>query len=224
MHLGLIGGIGPAATEFYYRGLVRAHAAAGTPLELTISNADSRVMLENLLSGQAQTQAEVFLEHVNRLQAAGADTAVVTSLGSHFCITELEAISPLPVFNAIPVLDRYFAGQDMARIALLGTRTVMESRLYGGVSSVEFVLPQGDALDAAHDNYVAMAMAGEATDEQKDFFLSLGRKLCEEGADAVALGGTDLFLAFGETDCGYRVIDCAQVHIDALASASIGQA
>jgi aspartate racemase len=42
MHLGLIGGIGPAATEFYYRHLVHAHAAAGRPLELTIAQAEVR--------------------------------------------------------------------------------------------------------------------------------------------------------------------------------------
>ncbi|MBM4442052.1 MAG: hypothetical protein FJ027_16675 [Candidatus Rokubacteria bacterium] len=35
MHLGLIGGIGPAATLFYYRHLARAHAVAGRPLDLT---------------------------------------------------------------------------------------------------------------------------------------------------------------------------------------------
>jgi aspartate racemase len=35
MHIGLIGGIGPAATEFYYRHLVRAHASAGRWMELT---------------------------------------------------------------------------------------------------------------------------------------------------------------------------------------------
>jgi aspartate racemase len=37
MHIGLIGGIGPAATEFYYRGLIDRHAKSGTRLELTIA-------------------------------------------------------------------------------------------------------------------------------------------------------------------------------------------
>ena len=31
MHIGLIGGIGPAATDFYYRGLIDRHVAAGSP-------------------------------------------------------------------------------------------------------------------------------------------------------------------------------------------------
>ena len=51
MHIGLIGGIGPAATEFYYRGLIERHAAAGTKLELTIAHADVREMGKNLVNG-----------------------------------------------------------------------------------------------------------------------------------------------------------------------------
>ena len=33
MHIGLIAGIGPAATDFYYRGLIARHSAAGIPPE-----------------------------------------------------------------------------------------------------------------------------------------------------------------------------------------------
>lgn len=223
MHLGLIGGIGPAATEFYYRGLVRGHAAANTPMDVTIVHAQTRDLLANMMAGEATRQAEIFHGFVQRLQAAGADVAVVTSLAGHFCIGELEAISPLPLLNAIPILDDHFARADISRIGLLGTRTVLESRLYGGISSVEIVLPKGDDLDATHTNYTQMAMSGRATDAQRAFFLAQGEKLCrDQGADAVALAGTDLFLAFDGADCGFPVIDCAQVHIDALIAASTG--
>lgn len=223
MHIGLIGGIGPAATEFYYRGLVKAYADAGRTMNLTIVHADTSQLLANMTSGATDDQAQVFLEFVRRLQAAGADAAVVTSLAGHFCIRELEAISPLPIINAIPILDRFFAQTGHSRIALLGTRTVLESRLYGGVTSVEIILPRGDDLQITHDNYIAMAKAGIATDQQRDFFLSLGGKLCrDQGADAVALAGTDLFLVFDGADYGFPVIDCAQVHIDAIFTASIG--
>lgn len=222
MHIGLIGGIGPAATEYYYRGLVRASSAAGKPIDLTIVHSNINTLQRNLANNAAGEQAEIFLEFVKRLQAAGADAAAVTSLAGHFCINELEAISPLPIINAIPILDRYFAAADLNRIALLGTRTVLESRFYGGVTSVEIILPQGDELQATHDNYVGMAMAGVATSQQRDFMLSLGKKLCrDQGADAIALAGTDLFLVFDGEDHEFPVVDCAQVHIDAIFAASI---
>ena len=221
MHIGLIGGIGPAATEFYYRGLVRAHASTGNAMDLTIVHADIRDLIRNATNGAGQEQAEIYLEFVKRLQSAGADAVAVTSLGGHFCIQELEAISPLPVINAIPVINAYLEQRQLERVALLGTRFVMESGIYGGISAVEFVLPQGDDLCAVHDTYLAIATSGAATEEQCAFIFSIGKRLCEDrGAEAVVLGGTDLFLVFENRECGFPVIDCAEVHIEALARAS----
>ena len=47
MHIGLIGGIGPAATDLYHRGLIERHAASGIPLELTIAYANAPTMGQN---------------------------------------------------------------------------------------------------------------------------------------------------------------------------------
>ena len=218
MHLGLIGGIGPAATEFYYRGLVQAFSSAGHILDLTIVNADTNTLLNNLARAAADEQAQIFLTLVERLQAAGADVAAVTSLAGHFCIQQLEARSPLPLINALPVLDRHFDEKAYRRIALLGTRSVMESSLYGQIHSAEVVQMTDTELDQVHEDYVTMAKAGKATDEQSQRFLMMAGKLCRErGADAVALAGTDLFLAFNGVECDFPVVDCARVHINELA-------
>jgi len=217
MHIGLIGGIGPAATEFYYRNLVRAHAAANCVLELTIVQADMRDLVQNISDGVTDKQAEIFLRLTRRLQAAGAEVVAVTSIAGHFCIRELEALSPLPVINAIPEIEAALVSRRLRRVGLLGTRVVMQSRLYGGVSAVEVVLPQGESFDATHDAYVAMAAAGQADDQQRELLFSVGNDLCrKQGAEAIVLAGTDLFLAFEGRDCGFPTIDCARVHIDAL--------
>lgn len=222
MHIGLIGGIGPAATEFYYRGLVQAHDAVGKPMELTIVQAQVRDLVRNVANGAAEEQAAIFCDLVARLAAAGAKAAAVTSMGGHFCISELEAISPLPMINAIPILDAEFGRRGFGRIGLLGNETVMRSRLYGGISSAEIVTPDGDDLTEAGDAYTAMALAGRATDEQRDYFRTMGQRLCDEqGADAIVLGGTDLFLAFDGQNCEYPLIDCAEIHIEALFKASV---
>ena len=77
--------------------------------------------------------------------------------------------------------------------------------------------PEGAALDAVHNAYVTMAMAAHVTEAQRQVFFSVGKNLCEErGAEAIVLGGTDLFLAFAGQDCGFPVLDCAEAHVDAL--------
>jgi len=222
MHVGLIGGIGPAATEFYYRGLTRAFAAAGRRLELTIVNAEVREMTRNMDARDPGAQAQVFAELIGRLKAAGAKAAAVTSMGGHFCIQELTAISPLPLINAIPALDDHFRQMGVKRIGIMGSLAVMESKFYGGVTSVEIVAPQGPELDDVHARYVALATAAVATDDDRHYFLEAGRRLAEEqGADVVVLSGTDLFLAFDGAKPTYKVADAAEIHIGAIIRAAM---
>jgi len=223
VHIGLIGGIGPAATEFYYRGLIDRHAASGTPLDLTIAHADVREMARNLASGDRSQQAKVFAKLVRRLQAAGAQMAAVTSMGGHFCIRELEAVSPLPLLNALPVVDAAIKRREHKRVGIIGTRLVMETRLYGAITSATVIAPEGDELEEVQANYGAMAVAGRVTDAQRRVFFRAGQRLCEKGAETVLLGGTDLILAFAGRDCGFRVLDLADVHVEAIYQKSVEQ-
>jgi aspartate racemase len=179
-------------------------------------------MVRNLTDGAPDRQARVFARLASRLQAAGADLVAVTSMGGHFCIRELISMSPLPILNLIPELDRALAARKLRRVGLLGTRLVMETRVYGGVPSVEVVLPRGERLQATHDAYVAMATVGQVTAAQREVFLASSRDLMDQGAEAVVLVGTDLFLAFDGLDCGFPLIDSAQVHVDALVRDSTG--
>jgi aspartate racemase len=54
MHIGLIGGIGPAATDFYYRRLISIFASRKAALDLTIVHADTPTLLDNLAMGHTE--------------------------------------------------------------------------------------------------------------------------------------------------------------------------
>jgi len=217
MHIGLIGGIGPAATEVYYRRLVRVHADAKRRLALTIVHADVTELIANLEAGRALEQAHIFEKYIQQLRAGGCEAVALTSMASHFCIKDLAAISGLPLIDAVPVLDSYFANSGLSRVGVLGTRAVMESGLYG-VSSAEVVTVDRDEIDRIHACYVAIAVAGFATPQQRDYLHDAGRKLCgNKGAKVVVLGGTDLSLAFAGEDPGYPTVDSAIIHADAIA-------
>lgn len=216
MYIGLIGGIGPAATNFYYRGLIDRHRAANVPLEVTICHADVGEMGRNLADGRARQQAEIFARLVGRMKAAGAQAAAITSMGGHFCVRELEAISPLPILNGLPAVGAAIAAAKLKKIGVLGTRRVMESKLYGAVPSAELIAPDGLMFDQVADSYSAMANIGRVTEAQRQVFFDAGRKLVARGAEAIMLGGTDLFLAFVGQEPGFAMIDCADIHVDAL--------
>jgi len=218
MHIGLIGGIGPAATEFYYRGLVGNHAVDSAGLELTIVHADMNVLLSNMTADARDKQAKVFCHHVEQLARAGAVTAAVTSIAGHFCFRELEAISPLPLVSALKTLGAEIERRGLRRVGLLGSKVAIESRLYGSVTGVEIVLPNDDEMNSVSEEYFAMAKTQCATEAQRKLFFTVGAGLCsEQHAEVVILAGTDMFLAFAGAKPGFEVVDCAEVHIQALA-------
>jgi aspartate racemase len=221
MHIGLIGGIGPAATDFYYRGLVDRYRAAGRPLECTIAHADVQEMARNLADGKPERQAAIFADRIERMKRAGAEIAAVTSMGGHFCINQLLPISPLPLVHGIHAVDAAIAKSGLKKIGVLGTRLVMETSLYGAVSSAELIAPAGERFGEVGDAYSAMAGIGRVTDEQRQIFFTAGRELMARGAEAIMLGGTDLFLAFVGHERPFPLVDCADIHVDAIFAKSL---
>jgi aspartate racemase len=218
MQIGLIGGIGPAATDFYYRRLISTFASKKAALELTIVHADTPTLLEHLASNDAASQVAIYMKLTNRLAAAEAECVAITSIAGHFCIDAFKASSALPVVDMISEVNRAIAQRAFERIGILGTRTVMETRLYGSVSGVEVVPPSGQDLQDVHKAYVAMAASGVVTEAQSAVFTAVSKKLLNEsGVEAIMLGGTDLALIFNEHDTDFPLIDCAGIHADAIA-------
>src|SRR5271155_1114847 len=190
MHIGLIGGIGPAATDFYYRRLIATFASNKAALELTIAHADTPTLLGNLASNNPAAQVAIYLRLTKRLVAAGAECVVVTSIAGHFCIDEFKVSSPLPVVDMISEVNRAIEQRGLKRIGILGTRTAMETRFYGGVPSAQIIPPNGKDLDDVHQAYIDMATAGVVTEAQRKVFNTVSQKLLNEGrAQAIMLGG-----------------------------------
>ena len=223
MHIGLIGGIGPAATDAYYRRLVLGFAARQAELVMTIAHADTPTLVKNLASNDKAAQAAIFAGLAKRLVLAGADCVVVTSIAGHFCIDDFLAASPLPVVNMIVEVGQALKQRGLIRIGILGTRTVMESRFYGALPFVEIIPPDGQELSEVHEAYIAMAAAGAVTDAQRAVFdAASARLLSDHGAQAIMLGGTDLALVYDEATSKTPVIDCVNIHVDAIVRLALG--
>lgn len=222
MHIGIIGGIGPAATDLYYRALITAMRAQGVPLEVTIAHCDSVTLLAHFEARAPELQVPIYVALAERLKAAGAEVLVISSIGGHFCIDEFRAVSPLPVLDMIAVMNAHMAGPGYARVGLLGTDTVMASRFYGGLTEVEVLIPPSDDIPRLHRFYADMATSGVVTDAARDAFFEAGRAMVARGAETVLLGGTDLFLAFDGADPGFATLDCALVHVEAIVEAACG--
>jgi aspartate racemase len=220
LNIGLVGGIGVAATIVYYQRLTSRCTALGVVPQITIVHADVQELIRTNLGDLREEQAQNWVPLVERLKAAGCDCAAITSLGGHFCFDEVAAISPLPLVSAVTPLDGFFAAQGFGTVGLLGTRVVMRTGLYGQLAQTQALAPHD--IDAVGQAYQDMAVAGVCSDHQRAFFIEKAQKLMDRGADAVVLAGTDLNLAFDGQALNFPVIDALDVHVDVLAQLAAG--
>lgn len=224
MQIGLSGGIGPAAQDYYCRQLIRRFAAAGEALDMTIVHADTPTLLANLADGRAVDQAEIFARLTERLARAGAVFVAVTSIAGHFCRQEFAGRSCLPTIDMIAAVAREVERRGLRRIGILGTHAVMASRFYGGLAGTTVLPPAEPLLGEVHAAYAAMATAGAITDAQRAIFHRAAKTMIEDDrAEAILLGGTDLALAFDGMTSPFPIIDCAMIHVEAIAAAAIGE-
>jgi aspartate racemase len=222
MHIGLIVGIGPAATDYYYRYLISALARAGRDLTLTMAHADTQTLLRNQSEGNVEAQVEIYQQLTSRLQRSGAEQVAVTSIAGHFCIEAFKEISPVPVIDLLDVVRLEVKRRGFRKVGLLGTRVVMETRFYGVLEGVEVIPPAGNLLEV-HDAYVSMASAGIATPEHREVFMKAGKTLAREhGCESILLAGTDLTLVFRKDEKpGFDTFDCAEAHAAAIAKVAM---
>ncbi len=215
--IGLIGGLGVGATVHYYQELAKLHSARGRALNLVMAHADN-VRVRNAVEADDQPALASYLASlIGRLQAAGAEFAVVPAVAPHLAIAELIELSPLPLVNLLTELKREIDARRLRRIALFGTRYAIESRLFGQLDEVEVVTPQPAEVDYIHTTYFQIVDAGGGSIDQHEGLTRLAHKLMErDRVEAIVLAGTDLALVFNETETDFPHIDAARVHLDAI--------
>jgi aspartate racemase len=218
MHIGLIGGIGPSATISYYKRLIEEFRKADLPLKLTIEHADMNVLLRNASKDQRTTQADVFAKHLENLAAAGCDIALITALTGHFCFAETRGISPITLVDGTGIIDRYCHENGIKTLGILGSTSVLKTKLFGLLRVPEIVVPRA-GLDELGATYMELAQTGVCTMEQRSMFFEAGASMVkDQHVEAVLLAGTDLGLAFNHQTHGFRVIDAVELHVKELVS------
>jgi aspartate racemase len=213
--IGLLGGLGVGAAIHYYRELAEAHQRAGRTMHLVMAHASVFRATDYAAAGDRQGLAVYLNGFVERLQAAGATFAVLPALTPHLCIHQLQAMAPIPVMDLTQIVADHISARGLGRVALFGTRYVVESNMYGRLTNV--VRPHDAEVDFIHDAYTRLAQIGTVSDDDRDRFIALADTLQRrDGVEAIVLAGTDFALMFNPGTTPFPHVDCTRAHIDVI--------
>jgi len=213
--LGLVGGLGPGATIYYYRGLLAAHKAAGRTARLLIAHADVEDVRHFVANNDRAGLARYLAGFVSSLAAGGAEMTAIVAITPHICASELTAISPLPLIDIVSEVAAAIRTRGLKRVALLGTRFTVESRMFDRLG-VDVVMPRTEEIEQIHNAYMDV-LNDRSTPGQIEGLRQVARTLIDrDGAEAALLAGTDLSMVLNEDNAGFPTIDCAATHIKAI--------
>jgi aspartate racemase len=214
--LGLIGGLGVGATVCYYQALVEAHKAAERIPRLLIAHADVGHVLALVRDGRSGDLARYIGDLAERLQSGGAAIGAIAAVTPHLFFAEIAQASRLPLVNLVDELVREIRAREVRRIALFGTRCVIESSLLDE-AGVDVVRPPAAEVDRIHTLYLEIVGAGQSSPSITAELREIALRLCHrDHVEAIVLAGTELTLAFNETTAGFPAIDGTRLHVAAI--------
>jgi len=218
--VGLIGGLGPAATVHYYKRLLAEAERLAVPLRLFINHADVERVLALAGRDEREALADYLAARAGELERAGAAVLAVGAVTPHLCAAELKPRLRARFVDLIDALSMELERQGLERVVVLGTRTVMQTRLFGRVSQAA-PAPAAAVMDRIHELYVSIVRNGDADPATTATLAEIAHDLLGQNrAQAVVLAGTELSLAPRDGWGDLPILDCAQIHVRAIIAAA----
>lgn len=228
--LGIVGGTGPESTIDYYRSLVatwRRRRLDGSYPRVIIDSVEAGRVIRLLGEGEYVAVGREVGAALGELAAAGCGQALLASNAVHLAFDHIDPPSPMPLIHIVEVTREAAVAGGHRRLGLIGTRFVMQSRLYPDrfePAGLTIVVPTPNEQDAVHGIYVGELVLGEFRDDSRERLVELIAAMRDrDRIDGLILGGTELALTLTEpTYAGVPILNTAQIHVDAAVDWLLG--
>ncbi len=219
--IGVIGGVGPAATVLYYRLLIEgllARSAGRVGGEVVIDSLDLQQFERWFQRRDEEALAERVGRAVEGLAQAGCDSVVMACNSMHVVYDRVAAGATVPIVPLIDVVADEAERRGLSRLGLLAATFTVRTGLYAGALAargIECLVPpdpeQAWLMKAILEDFQRPVVSDAAMAR----LLDLARALAARGAEAIALGCTDLPAGF-EVISPIPVLDGARLHVEAV--------
>jgi aspartate racemase len=230
--LGIVGGTGPESTIDYYRSLVatwRRRRPDGSYPRVIIDSVEAGRVIRLLGEGEFAAVGREIGAILGELAAAGCGAALLASNAMHLAFEEIDPPSPMPLIHIVDAARDAAVSAGRRRLGLIGTRFVMQSRLYPDrfePAGLAIVVPTPAEQAVVHGIYLGELVLGEFRDDSRERLVALIATMRDRDAiDGVILGGTELALILTEpTYADVPILNTAQTHVDAAVDWLLGAA
>ncbi|MEU1005952.1 aspartate/glutamate racemase family protein [Streptomyces tibetensis] len=223
--IGILGGMGPAATADFYAKLVSITPGASDQDHLrTVIWSDPTIpdRTEALL-GKGPDPTPWLLDGGRVLREAGATVIAIPCNTAHAFVPRIADHVGLPIVHMIGEVARYLTSLSprIHTVGLLATAGTVRAGLYQewlGRSGIHLVLPDNASQDHEVMTAIRKVKAGTRDDTTTALLTRAARRLTARGAQAVIAGCTEIPLGLSADAVDVPLVDPALILARALVS------
>ncbi|MBN1432920.1 MAG: aspartate/glutamate racemase family protein [Methanomicrobiaceae archaeon] len=162
---------------------------------------------------------KTMLEAAGRLERGGADFIIICSNTMHSSVEDIEAHVKIPVLHIADATGEKIREHGLSTIGLLGTEYTMEEEFYKkrikDKFGIKVIVP--DENDREYINLVIFdeLCAEIISDDSRERFIEIIRRLREQGAEGIILGCTEIPLLVKQEDVDVPLFDTLTIHAEA---------
>ncbi|MEG0911645.1 MAG: amino acid racemase [Ruthenibacterium sp.] len=212
--LGILGGLGPMATVYFYEMLTRHTKAARDQDHIDViinSRATTPDRTSYILGESSENPFDIMAADAARLVTFGADIIAIPCNTAHYFYDRLNESIEIPILNMVEETV-LFAKSVCDKVGILATSGTIQTRTYQRVCDkyhLDYAVPNDEKqADVMHLIYEDIKQ-GNAPDMQK--FAGVVDALKAEGCTRVILGCTELSLIKRDEKLGAFYIDSMEV-------------
>ena len=167
--------------------------------------------------------AELLLASAEKLAVAGAAFAICPDNTCHQAFPYLLHRSPIPWLHIAEVVTDEARRRGFRRLGILGTKYLMESRVYPEAAAkrdVECEIPEAGDRERINTIIFKELVQGRFPEESRLYFNEVMEKLKGRGCDAAVLGCTEIPLIVRPDDAPLPTLDSTRL----LAKAALHRA
>lgn len=218
--IGLIGGLSHESTVIYYQHineLVRKELGDLNAAQIMLDSINMQEVAQRQHSNKWSELDEMMTNSALKLEKAGVDAVMIGTNSMHLCAPAvLEKIS-VPLLHIADATGQAIQEKGIKKVALLGTEFTMTKNFYKDhlkiKYDVETLVPEEeeDKKEISRIIYEELCK-GEIKASSKEFYLSIIKKLQDQGAQGVILGCTEIPLLVSQGDIDIAVFDTTFLH------------
>jgi len=221
---GIIGGLGPESTLYYYRIFIdlcrQTEELQGGYPELVIYSMNMKEIMRLWSSGYKNAEQFKLLEAIGSLHKAGADFAIIACNAMHQYYEDIRAKSPIPLLSIVEETCKKVVRLGLSMVGLFGASPTMKSGFYQKVFSennVSIVVPSDEEQACISGKVVSELARGIFLDETRNAYLKIAhRMISEQSIQGLILGCTEIPLLLDESceaKLGIPLFDTAKIHM-----------